>query len=194
MCRVFSRIRGLLSLSTFSRDRRGSVLMEMAFVLPTMLVMIMGTTELGRYVYLNLKLQNTASSVADLATRDSTLSNAGLAEVYAAAARIAQPFDIAEAGTVVVSAVGVDQNELPVVLWQSSGGGILAAASRIGSPGGLADVPPGLVVEEGDTAIVTEVFFQYQPWLGEILPNTLLAKTAYYRPRLSNLAEISPDT
>jgi Flp pilus assembly protein TadG len=194
MRNVILRLRNRLGLRAFSRDNRGSVLMEMAFVLPTMLVMFLGTTELGRYVYLNLKLQNTASGVADLATRDSTLTNAGLAEVYAAAAQIASPFDIGQSGVVVVSAVGVDSNDLPVVLWQSSGGGGLAEASRVGSPGGLANVPAGLVVEEGDTAIVSEIFYLYQPWLGEILPSSTLAKTAYYRPRLSTLEAISPDS
>jgi len=194
MAGVFSRVRALLGQRTFRRDRRGSVLIEMAFVLPVMMTMFLGTTELGRYIYLNMKLQNTASSVADLATRDSTLTNAGLAEVYSAAVRIASPFDIAQAGTVVVTAVGIDGNQQPVVLWQSTGAGALAEASRIGNPGGAATVPAGLITEIGDTAIVSEVFYQYEPWLGNILPSSVITKTAYFRPRLSSLAAITPDS
>ena len=69
------------------RDASGAVLIEMAIVIPVMLTLLMGGVETGRYVYLHMKLQNAATGIADVATRDEILTNAALQDVFWAAER-----------------------------------------------------------------------------------------------------------
>jgi Flp pilus assembly protein TadG len=182
MMAPFSRL-----LRRARRDASGSVLIEMAIVIPVMLTLLMGGVETGRYVYLHMKLQNAAAGIADVATRDEILTTAALEDVYWAAERFVAPFAFLENGVVIVSGVGVDAQGDPVVLWQEESEGPLTPSSQVGAPGETATMPEGLVLNDEDTAIVTEVFYQYQPWLTGVVGETLIQKTAFYRPRLGAL-------
>lgn len=173
------------------RDRRGLAAVEFALVLPILLLLSLGAVEVGRLALLGLKLQHAADTIADLASREATLSAASLAAMLDAARHIAQPFDISADGVVIVSGVGVDNGGPPTVLWQQRGAGSLAVTSGIGAVGGRAALPPALVVRDGDTVIVAEIHFRYRGWLMRLAPAATLRRIAFHRPRLGTLRSLS---
>ena len=68
------------------------------------------------------------------------------------------------------------------------GGGALAAASAVGSPGGNATLPPGFTVVSGDNVIIAEVFYDYVPWpISGVTSPTRLYHVALFRPRFGAL-------
>jgi Flp pilus assembly protein TadG len=167
--------------------RQGAVLAEFALSIPFLVLLCLGSIEVGRYILLNVKLEQAASSMADLASREETLSAGQLDALFAAVRNIAAPFGFGANGVVIVSAVGTENNDPPWVYWQRVGGGGLAATSMVGSAGGEASLPATLTLREGETVIVSELFFEYRPWLANLVPETVLRKAAFYRPRLGAL-------
>lgn len=54
-------------------------------------------------------------------------------------------------------------------------------------------MPNGLLVRDGESVIVTEVFFDFEPMLmQEVLDPETIYKFAAFRPRFSSLKTISP--
>ena len=80
---------------------------------------------------------------------------------------------------------------MPTVLWQEAGAGSLGEASGIGVEGAPATLPDDLLLRDDETVIIAEAVFRYQPWLLGIVPETLLRRAAYYRPRLGTLRSLS---
>lgn len=172
------------------REQRGIAAIELAVALPILMSMLLGTVEFGRYVLLNQKLQNAASSAADFATREDTISAAGLNDIFSATRQIISPFELALNGNLVVSAVGRDGGDPPTVLWQSNGTGELEVSSNLGAPGSTAVLPETFAMDNDETAIIVEIFYQYEPWLSGIIPGSTISKSAYFRPRFGGLASL----
>jgi hypothetical protein len=172
-------------------DRRGLAGIEFAIVLPVLVVLSLVTLESGRFLLLNLKLSHATSSMADLATRERDLSVATLDALFASVPHIIQPFPIGRDGVVIVSGVSEAASGALTVGWQRRGAGPLGAASHVGTAGGGATLPPGVPVGAGQTMVVAEGFYQYQPWLLGVIPAQVLRKVAYYRPRLGVLTRLS---
>ncbi len=175
----------------FWRDRRGIAAVEFALILPIMILFSLGVAEVGRFALLTLKLQHAANTMADLASRDEELSLTAVQSMFSAMQHIVQPFDISGAGVVIVSGVGIDPGNPPTVYWQEEGAGTLAEGSEVGTEGGDATLPADLILRDGETVIVAEAVFRYTPWLLSLIPETLLRRTAYYRPRLGTLRALT---
>lgn len=182
-------VRGLLR--RLGRDRRGIAAVEFALVLPVMILFSLGLAEVGRFALLTLKLQHAANTMADLASRDEELSNAAVNSMFSAMQHIVQPFDLADQGRVIVSGIGVDPGIPPTVFWQRAGAGSLSAVSDVGTEGGTATLPATLVLRDGETVIVAEAVFRYTPWLLALVPETVLRRAAFYRPRLGSLRALN---
>jgi hypothetical protein len=104
---------------------------------------------------------------------------------------VAQPFDLANLGIVIVSAITNDDGSGAKVAWQRSGGGTSTHTSQIGIEGGLATLTTDFEVREGETAIIAEVFYDFEPFLSELIvePQTLYRR-AHHRPRLGTLDQV----
>jgi len=178
-------------LGRLVRSRAGNVAVEFALVVPVILMLMLGSVELARFVTLNQKLERVAVSMSDLVARAETISQSELDDIFVAAGEVAQPFDLAGAGLVIISSLQNADGNGAMVAWQRSGGGSLSASSKIGSPGGSATLPEGFEVRQGETAIVAEVLFAFEPFLSELIvaPQTLY-KSAHHRPRLGTLETI----
>lgn len=185
------RRRPLASWHRLGRDRSGIAAVEFALVLPVMLLFSLGVAEVGRFALLTLKLQHAATTMGDLASRDEELSLAAVQSMFSAMQHVVQPFDLANDGVVIVSGVGVDAGDPPTVFWQEEGAGTLLQPSGIGVEGGDATLPADLVLRDGETVIVAEAVFRYTPWLLALIPETLLRRVAYYRPRLGALRTLT---
>jgi len=172
------------------RDERGLSAVELALILPILVMFSAGTIEYSRLILLTQKLQSAAFNLADLTARDKELTTDGLANVFLAIDQVVRPFDFAGSGRAIVTSVGVDEDEDAFVYWQCEGSGGFAVGSLVGSgAGNEAAVPEGLV-GEGETLIVAEAFFDFEPLFGVGLAPQTLRRVAYYKPRLGELMDV----
>jgi Flp pilus assembly protein TadG len=169
----------------FRADPRGFAAVEFALILPVLLLLALGVTEIARFAMLGLKVQHAADTVADLASGSATLTPAGMTDMFNAVRHIVQPFDAASRGRVIVSGVSMTGNGRPTVLWQCRSAGSFSATSEVGAGGGRATLPARLVLRDGETVIVGEMFFGYQATLLRLVPAATIRRVAFYRPRFA---------
>ncbi len=173
---------------------RGNVVVEFALALPVLLMMLLASAELGRFVLLNQKIDRVAITMSDLVSRAETISEAELGDIFNAAAHVAEPFDLGGSGRVIISSVINADGEGATIAWQRSGGGSFIKASDVGTEGGAADLPEDFAVREGETAIVSEVFFDFEPFLSDVIVSPrVIYRRAHHRPRLGTLDTIESD-
>lgn len=174
-------------IAALSRNSKGSILIELALVVPALMVLVSGGFEVTRYALLYQKVNRIAVSMADLVSQAKTISESDLTGLFDAVTHIAAPFDVTDNGDVIITSVSL-QSGHPTINWQRSGGGNYVGTSRIGSPGGLATLPSGFVVHDGDTVIIAEAFYNYSPAIfSDIVSPSVVYNVAYFRPRLGTL-------
>lgn len=177
-----------------SRCDRGNVVVEFALALPVLLLMLLASAELGRFVLLNQKIDRVAVTMSDLVARAETINESELNDIFNAAAQVAAPFDLNERGRVIISSVINEDGEGATIAWQRAGGGSFLKASEVGTEGGVADLPEDFDVREGETAIISEVFFDFEPFLSELIVTPrVIYRRAHHRPRLGTLDTIESD-
>jgi hypothetical protein len=146
---------------------------------------------MARFVILHQKVDRVAVTTSDLVARAETIKESELEDIFLAADFVAQPFDLPNLGIVIVSAITNEDGDGPTVAWQRSGAGTASHTSQIGVEGGAATLFADFEVREGETAIIAEVFYDFEPFLSELIvePQTLYRR-AHHRPRLGTLEEI----
>ncbi len=169
------------------RDSGGVTAMEFAFILPVLLTLVFATAEFGRLILLSQKLQNGTFIVADLAARDESLSTDQLDNMFLAFNNLVQPFEFGSVGNAIVTSVTADSDGDPVINWQRSGAGTLEQESSLGSVGEDATLPDVLTLAPGETLIIAEVHYVYEPIFDISGEGQMLSKFAYVRPRLGML-------
>lgn len=171
----------------------GGILIETAFVMPILLIMLLGSVEVGRYLIAHQKLERAAASVADLVSQSNdTVTLDEINTLFGIVPHITSPYDIEASGRLIVTAVtrGDDEDDVAVVAWQIDGMGELDVESQIGSVGGNATIPGGMVLENGETLIITEAWYDYEAYFyDDIDPTGPIYHRALYRPRLSSLSQ-----
>lgn len=181
-------------LARFWADSRGAIAVEFAIVAPILVTMMVGTFEVTRYVLLHQKLDRMAVAAGDLVAQGETITVAQLADIFAATGLIAEPFTIGSNGVVLISsAFRPTGSGTTTVAWQRAGTGTLTASSALGAQGAPATLPTGFVVKEGESAIVSEVFYDFRPLLApDLVPASRLYHRAIFRPRRGTLNTIDP--
>ena len=125
-------------------DCAGNMAVEFALCLPVLLLLMLGSAELGRFVLLHQKMDRVATTVADLVARAETISEGELDDIFTAVGEVALPFTIDDLGVVIVTAVSNLDGAGAVIAWQRSGGGSQTVASAYGVEGDEPELPRGL--------------------------------------------------
>ncbi len=176
------------------RCTAGNVAVEFALALPVLLFLMLGSAEMGRFVLLHQKLDRVATTVSDLISRAETISESQVDDIFTAIDQVAEPFDFADLGVVIVSSITNPDGTGPVIAWQRSGGGDYSGTSALGVTGDTPVMPVDFLVREGETAIVSEVYYDFTPFLSSIIVEPqVIYRTARNRPRLGTLDSIDPD-
>lgn len=171
----------------------GNIAVEFALAAPVLLLLMLGSAEMARFVILHQKMDRVATTISDLVSRAETISESQLDDIFDAIGQVADPFNIADLGVVIVSSVTNPDGAGAVVAWQRSGGGSYSGTSQIGTEGNSATLPTGFEVREGETAIVSEVYFDFAPFLSELIVEPqLIYRSAHHRPRLGTLQTVEP--
>ena len=170
------------------RDETGVAATEFALLLPVLMALVLGVYEISRYILLHQKIERVAYTVADVVGQQTSVTNAGLSDIVAAASKIMDPYDFEQNGVVIVTSVYQDPDDGPVVRWQYKGGGVLDRESRIGASGDEAELPNGLTLNESDNVIFAEIFYNYIPDFDEdYFDDRENYKYAVFKPRLGAL-------
>jgi Flp pilus assembly protein TadG len=166
-------------LVSFARDRRGVSAVEFAMLLPLMVTLYLGVVEVSQGVATDRKVTLTTRTMADLASRVSSINNADMSSLLNASAAVIAPYQPAPL-KIVLSAVSIDANGVAKIAWSDTLNG---TAHSVGS---TVSLPTALNV--ANTQLIwSEVSYTYSPTFGYVLTGNLnLSDKIYMRPRLSD--------
>lgn len=171
-------------LQRFRREERGVVFIELAIALIVLIVLILGGAEMARFVLLQQKLDRVATSTGDLVSRGQVLTEDEVDNIFAAVPHLAEPFDFASQGRVILTSVHRDGSDAPEIVWQRVGAGDLEASSRIGAEGEGPALPENFTVSENETVFVAEVFYDFEPFIAPQMAGAgRLYHNAWFRAR-----------
>lgn len=173
-------------LRRFARCERGAIAVEFALVLPVLLALLLGAADVSWLVYAEHKTTRIAMSLADLTARAEELSPTDITDLFAAVARVAEPFDIVADGRAVVTSVTNPNGTGARIAWQRANGR-RSATSRIGAPGATADLGGDITVRQGETIVVGEIFLRFRPLVGFVLDEREIYLRLYQRPRFGTV-------
>lgn len=191
--RAFATAGSLARIADWSDCIAGVAAIEFAMVLPVMVGMLLGMTEVTLGVNMDRKLTLLSRSLADLASRASSVSTTDMTNMFTAASAIMQPYDSSTV-QMVISSILVTQNGnvyTGKVDWscpknipaQASSTDLSRRASQSPYP-----VPTGF--QGSQSFIVVETLLPYRPMFGYTLTGTInLAETTPWPVR--NVAKVT---
>ncbi len=172
-------------LNLFARDSRGIAAIEMAFIMPVLLLLYFGLFDLTALISLSRKITYSSSVVADLVTQEkTTVAATDIDDYFNAAEMVMSPTPIAN---VRIEVYGFRNNAGTITqrFSKSSAGG----ASCGGAPS-TADMEE--LMTDGNDVIVARVCTTYTPYIATFLGENILGATSFtlseeiaLRPRMT---------
>src|SRR5690606_38696436 len=175
------------------RNAEGLAYLEFALILPLLLLLVLGGTELSRYLQASQKVDKMNHTIVDLIAQAPTISEPELEQIMQAAQHIMSPYPFTDDGVIIVSCVGYNDYGQLRVKWQYKGGGNLQRNSAIGTTGNAPQLPEDFSVEERDNVIIAESFYTLDPIINSNYMEPIeFYSTAFYLPRLGELDTLQP--
>jgi Flp pilus assembly protein TadG len=181
----FRRGRLMRRLRSLPLGKEGVAAIEFAMILPIMLLMYLGMTEVTVAVNIDRKLTILSRTLADLTGRMSAVNDQEMATIFGAALAVMAPFDSGSVTMRVSSVVIEDNNGAPRarVCWSDGRG--MATRPR----NEIVPVPPGFD-QPGTSFILAEVEKLYTPMLGHAITGSInLGESTPWPVR--NVSEVS---
>lgn len=191
---VTSKARKLCAMTSVSlpmpqslvKDRRGIAMIEMAFMLPMLLVLSIGGMELANLMLAHAKVSNTALAVADNASRIAAGSGLSLPQVrevdindvFYGAEHSAGTMDFQHRGRIVLSSLELNDDGGQTIKWQRCYGS-LNIVSAYGPQGtgakgksfaGMGPVGREVKAGQRNPIMFAEVSYNYEPLMFNALP------------------------
>jgi Flp pilus assembly protein TadG len=169
-------------LRGFTRDRRAVSAVEFAIILPFMVVLYIGSVEVGNGFSVQFKVAETARTVTDLASQYTSLNSTTMSGILGASSTVIAPFSSTNL-VVTVSELKVAANTTRgTVQWSCS----LHGTKR--TQGSNVTIPSNLQSPATDIYLVFgEVTYPFDPQLGIVLTGTInMYQTSYFYPRQVN--------
>ncbi len=157
-----------MTVAGFVRNRRASAAVEFALILPMLLSLWAGMTELSHAIDEWRKLTLFARTVADLTAQgdlENPIDASTMSDILTSAAKVMRPFDTSGV-KIVVSAMGVDLTKYGLTPQLCSSMASGNATARTAATG--LTVPPGYQTT-GMRYILAEVSVPYTPMIGGAL-------------------------
>jgi Flp pilus assembly protein TadG len=166
----------------FAADQRGISSVEFALLLPLMLTMYFGTLEVTDAISADRQVTLVASTVANIASQYTQVSNADVSNILGAASQVLAPFPLANA-TVTLTSVLIDQNGNATVDWSQTVNGTTRSGNVTSS------IPAALRSTQG-SVLWGEATYNYKPVIGYVVTGTLtMGNQIFARPRMSNTVQ-----
>jgi Flp pilus assembly protein TadG len=173
-------------LHGFLEDCQGLSAVEFGLMLPLMLALYLGSVEISNGIAADRKVSLTARTVADLASRMTTIHNVDINNILNASSAVIAPYRVSNL-KVTVSEVSMDSKGKATITWSDTLNGSARAV-------GQAVTVPTALAAPNSSLIWGEVQYAYNPVLGYVLTGTItLTEQIYMAPRLSStVTRINP--
>lgn len=179
MRRVRTQSSGVLA--RFAHCQSGIAAVEFALILPVLILLLLGSSELTRALTYDRKVTQASFTVGDLIAQSDSISASDVTDIFKAADAVMQPYP-GDGLDIVVSSVSFDEDKKASVGWSCtsvSGGD----AWTVGAPPPI-EIPESLQLANS-SLIVSVSSFAYQPTFTAIIPGSIeMGETFYLRPRL----------
>lgn len=167
-------------LIRFSQDRRGLAALEFALIAPMMIVVLFGAVELTELLATNRRAENTTASIADVVSRDTTVSNDEVSDLWKAAGALMYP-NASGPLKMRVSSIQIETATSAKVLWSEGANGYSPRGK-----GSAMTLPAGMMVP-GTSVVIAESSYYYVPPIGVFLDIAInLDHIEYRRPRVAD--------
>ncbi len=192
---------------TRDASQRGIAAVEFALTLPIWITLLLGASDGAYCMLVNERVDRISYSVTDIVTQYQTITQANLADISQAAGQLMQPLPFDNNGVLIITSVYKPAGQTPKICWQyisstrpTGGSNPAMPVSKIGTANGSSDcskgaaatLPNGLVLNDNDNVILSEVYYTFTPmFLSEgLFTNGDIYRVAIYKPRLSPLITI----
>jgi Flp pilus assembly protein TadG len=174
----------LIPLRRFLRDRRGLSAVEFALLLPVMLTLFLGGTEVTQGITVKRKTTIVTRALGDLVAQDTSITNSEMTTIFQATNSIVAPFSSTNL-KVIVSSIAIDANNAAKIVWSDATNGATAHAAGL-----EITLPEGLNQFPNTTLIWVESQYDYTPAIGYVITGLVPLKDhVYLRPRLVRCVE-----
>jgi len=182
----------LRKLRRFVRDRRGVAAVEFAVLASTLTLALLGGTELSRYTLMHQKMDRVSASVSNWVAQSSTMTTTDFDNMWGAAKQVAKPFALDGAnGTVIISFIVAETDSNYRITWQRTGAGTISQVSKLGTEAGLATMPTGVTMKQGDTMVAVEVYALYEAFVfPELIGTSIVYHRSFDQPRLTDVITV----
>ncbi|MCC2112869.1 MAG: pilus assembly protein [Hyphomicrobiales bacterium] len=160
----------------FGADERGVSAVEFALILPLLVTLYLGVSEITQAVTIKRKLTHATSALGDLVSQYQTVTDADLTNILDAATSILVPYPTNNL-RIVLSGVEVDNNGVATVSWSKARNrAALTKGAMVTMPKGVATKNTGFVMAELD--------YNYTPAIGYVITGSITLDDRFYlRPR-----------
>lgn len=206
--RSLLRRRVRLMIARFARSVRATVIIEMAFVIPFLVLVGFGGLEIANLTLTNTRISQLGLNTADNASRIAAGSNlaqpqvreADINEIFAGADKQAGNLDFKRHGRIILSSLERNSDGGQWIHWQRCYGDLNVASSYgvegAGATGtsfaGMGPTDREVTAAAGTAVMFVEVVYQYQPllygkWLG---PKTIRSTAAFNIREARDLSQV----
>ncbi len=181
--------------------RKGVAAIEMAFVAPVLIMMILASADIVSYLIANQKISRAAYTISNLITQmDEGLTESQLSDMMLSLGEVSKPLNLSTSGKATVTAIiGVGTDGSPPdsyrVAWQRCFGAI-DSINDFGGEGAVvaaSEIPDNMIVLTSQILVVTEVVYNFTPLVGFIAINNQIEYLSYFRPRRGSIETIVND-
>lgn len=175
-----AKLRRFHRLVRYLRDCDGTAMVETALILPMLMVLTVGSIEVGNHLVGVYKLQKTAATIADVASRTPQMTVAEYRDLMRAPDLMMHPYPFMARGSVIMTSVSADGRGRWTTNWQCREGS-LSASSGVGSSA----IPGNLEPRDGLTIIVVETVWRAEAMtMPQNIGDRVVRRHAVFRPRL----------
>lgn len=179
----------------FLSDRRGFAAVEFGFIAPVLALMLLGAIEVTRAVAIDRRFSLATNMIADLVTREESLTKDDMDAIYAIIGQVMSPFDAEPLKISVIPIVSsvTDASKIRVYanLDPAAGnppayhGGTVQKAQCAAY-----DALPLGLLDKNETLIAVKASYTFTPLFArEILGSATWEQTAYAKPRKTSCVE-----
>jgi Flp pilus assembly protein TadG len=157
-------------------EEDGMAAIEAAFVFPILLVMLLGTYDMGNAILSNQKVIRASQVTGDLVTRERTLDQTELEEAIRAGELALEPQDASSYGVDIVS-IRFDDDANATIVWRET---------RNMAPNGDVLTKVAALAEPNNGVVVVTVRYTFEPlFAGFVIGDIPLEEVAFTRGRKS---------
>jgi Flp pilus assembly protein TadG len=139
--------------------------------------------EFSQALTVKRRVQNVASTTADLIAQSQTVTTAELNDIASIGVQLMLPFSSTRLSLTLTS-VAEDANSNITVQWSCSWSRLSSPASCAAGGAAFTGLPAGLL-SPGQSLIIGQTLYPYTPAIGQFLTGGLtFSATSYFRPRL----------